>query len=363
MIAQRDPTKSEQLFQKLYDSIRQGELPHGTRLTTEVELAREHHCSRVTVRAGLRRLEELKLIRRVRGDGTYVDCSGKRFSSRRNIAIVALGVHSEIYSEIDPYFSHLMMGLFHNGNKFDFSANFIVCKPSEKSFLESFERQKIDLADYDGLIFAKQLSAGEIAVLEGKRCNFVTLQAPEEDQEVSCIAIDGNGGVYMAARHLLERGRRSIVFLHGSLRERINREKLDGFFRALDESRLTSPLDRRHYEITPFAEEDSAELVAQLLKEGQHFDALIIHGDWATVGAVNALRAAGLRIPDDVALVMYNDYAIAQKVTKLAITSVRQPIEEQIRNALELLLRRHARPSSSKTIKILQPNLMIRETS
>ncbi len=85
MIAQRDPTKSEQLFQELYDSIRQGELPHGTRLTTEAELAREHHCSRVTVRAGLRRLEELKLIRRVRRDGTDVDCSGKRFSSRQKI--------------------------------------------------------------------------------------------------------------------------------------------------------------------------------------------------------------------------------------------------------------------------------------
>lgn len=363
MIAQRDPNKSELLFQKLYDAIRQGELPHGTRLATEVELAREHHCSRVTIRAGLRRLEELKLIRRVRGDGTYVNSGDKRFSARRNIAIVALGVHSEIYSEIDPYFSHLMMGLFHNGNRFDFSANFIVCKPSEKSFLESFERQNIDLADYDGLIFAKQLSAREIAVLEGKRCNFVTLQTPEEDQEISCITIDSNGGVYMAARHLLERGRRNIVFLHGKLREKINQEKLAGFYRALDEFQLVSPLERRHYEITPFAEEDSAELIAQLLEEDQHFDGLIVHGDWATVGAVNALRAAGLRIPEDVALVMYNDYAIAQKVTKLAITSVRQPIEEQIRNALELLLRRHARPSNNETIKILQPALMIRETT
>ncbi len=363
MIVQRDLTKSEHIFQTIYESIRCGDLPHGTRLATEMELARAHNCSRVTIRAGLRQLEDLKLIRRVRGNGTFVNSAEIRFSSRRNIAIVATGVHADNYSEVDPYFTSLMMGLFHHGNMFDFSANFIIIRPSDRNFMESFERQDIALSDYDGLIFAKQLTPEEIAVLEGKRRNFIALQTPEDDQEISCIAIDNFGGIYMATRHLLERGRRNLIFLHGNLQEKINQEKLNGFYRALEEFSLTSPMERRHYEITPFAEEDSAEIITQIIREKQEFDGVIVHGDWATIGTVNALRAAGRRIPEDVSLVMYNDYAIAQKVTKLAITAVRQPFAEQIRNALELLLRRQNRPRNSHTIKILQPTLMIRETS
>ncbi|WP_298715254.1 phage tail protein, partial [Chitinophaga sp.] len=49
---------------------------------------------------------------------------------------------------------------------------------------------------------------------------------------------DNSNGAYAAPRHLLERGRRSIVFLHGELQERINRDKVEGFHQALDEFRF-----------------------------------------------------------------------------------------------------------------------------
>ena len=87
---QKELNKNELLFRQLYEAIRCGEIPNGARLATELELAEQYGCSRITVRSGLRQLEELKLIRRVRGNGTYVSSEGVRFSGRRNIAIVAL---------------------------------------------------------------------------------------------------------------------------------------------------------------------------------------------------------------------------------------------------------------------------------
>ena len=359
---QKPLNKNEQLFQDLYHSIRNGEIPNGARLATELELADQYGCSRITVRTSLRQLEELKLIRRVRGNGTYVNTEGVRFSSRRNIAVIASEVHSGA-SEVDPYFSQLMMGLFQHGNTLDFSANFIVQRAEEHSFLESFERQSINISDYDGLVFAKQLSGEEIAVLEGQRRKFVALQSPAGDEEISYITIDNFNGAYMATRHLLERGRRDIVFLHGSLDERINREKVDGFFFALNEFGCSSALRRRHYEMVPHLEESGAAVIRRLLEEDQKFDALLIHGDWATFGAVNVLRERNVRIPKDVALVMYDDYAGVQRMLKLAITAVRQPFTEQIRCALQILLRQLDRPGATRTIQLIQPMLMIRETT
>lgn len=359
---QKPLNKNEQLFQDLYHAIRNGEIPNGARLATELELANRYGCSRITVRSSLRQLEELKLIRRVRGNGTYVNTEGIRFSSRRNIAVVASEVHAET-TETDPYFSQLMMGLFRHGNMLDFSANFIVLAEDEKNFIDSFERQSIDISDYDGLVFAKQLSAAEIAALEGQRRNFVALQPPAGEEEISYISIDNFNGAYMGTRHLLECGRRDIVFLHGNLDERINREKVDGFLAALDEFGCVSPLRRRHYEMIPYQEESGAMVIRRLLEEDQKFDGLLIHGDWATFGAVSVLREYGIRIPEDVALVMYDDYIGVQRMLKLAITAVRQPFTEQIRCALQFLLRRLDRPDSPRTIQLIQPMLMIRETT
>ena len=60
---QKPLNKNEQLFQDLYHAIRNGEIPNGARLATELELADRYSCSRITVRSSLRQLEELKLIR------------------------------------------------------------------------------------------------------------------------------------------------------------------------------------------------------------------------------------------------------------------------------------------------------------
>lgn len=91
---------------------------------------------------------------------------------------------------------------------------------------------------------------------------------------------------------------------------------MEGFLQALDEFRLTSPEQRRHYESTPYIEEEGAAVVRRLLDEGQKFDALIVHGDWATLGAVTELRGHGLEVPRDVALLMYDDYYAVQRMLR-----------------------------------------------
>ena len=138
---------------------------------------------------------------------------------------------------------------------------------------------------------------------------------------------------------------------------------MEGFLQALDEFRLTSPEQRCHYESTPYIEEEGAAVVRRLLDEGQKFDALIVHGDWATLGAVTELREHGFEVPRDVALLMYDDYYAVQRMLRLSVTAMRQPFGEQIRHALRILMNQLDHPNRPRTIQLIQPLLMIRETT
>lgn len=364
-VEQRELNKSERLFRYLYDAIRRGELQHGSRLASESELAKAHNCSRITVRSSLRQLQELKLIRRVRGDGTYISSEGVRFSSRRNIALVGDATYDDpFFQGVDPYFSHLMHGLLQNGNTLDFSANFIVVQPRDVNFMGAFARQGIRLCDFDGLIFTRQLTAPELDLLEQERRHFVALQEPCDDREISYAAIDNVSGAHLATSHLLDRGRRELIFFHDSLDIKVNRDKMTGFNRALDEAGIdSSPAARRHYEIDPMSIESGAEAIRRLLDEKQTFDGLIVRGDWAFIGMVNVLREKKIRIPEDVSLILYDDPAIASRVLNLEISHIWQPYSEQLRNALEILTRNLPRPLPINTVHIIQPTLVVRKTS
>ena len=223
--------------------------------------------------------------------------------------------------------------------------------------------------EIEDVIGIPAMDAPEISAKNGINIHSVlemivnNVPAPAGDREISYITIDNFNGAYAATRHLLERGYRNIVFLHKSLQEKINCEKVEGFLQALDEFRLTSPEQRRHYESTPYIEEEGAAVVRRLLDEGQKFDALIVHGDWATLGAVTELREHGLEVPRDVALLMYDDYYAVQRMLRLSVTAMRQPFGEQIRHALRILMNQLDHPNRPRTIQLIQPLLMIRETT
>ncbi len=355
--------KNEQLFQALYESIRKGELPGGSRLPSEVELARLHNCSRITVRSSLKQLENLKLIRRIRGNGTYVNApEPERLTRRRNIAVVAEEVENYNYQNPGAYFGQLMMGLFHHGNTLDFSANFIFLHPGE-TFLSGFKRQEIDLADYDGLIFAKQLTREEVTALEGANRCFVTLQEPDEGLEVPIVMIDNHTGIYMATRHLLEQGRRNLYFLGGRLDDSVKQNRVAGFQQALREFGVPNP-EARCLTVVPTNEDGVAAAVRELIAAGTPFDGLLVFSDLAAIGAVGVLREAGIGIPEQVALVMYNDFDLASRVLKLPITAVCQPFGELMRSALQMIIRRLNQPEKNRImVQIIQPSLMIRRSS
>lgn len=359
--------KTDFLFNSLYEMIRDGELGDGAMIGTEEELAKRFDCSRITVRAGLRKLEELKLIRRIRGNGTYVQSRRIRFFSRRNIGLVVHDTRKCFTGEYGPFFSQLMYELIQNDKHRDFSANFIIQNFQDRDFCAALARHRLALGDFDGFIFGKELSAEETVILERNRSNYIALQASHAPSCCPYITCDNLNGTYLAARHLLERGRRNLVFLHGTEDNTVTRDRLRGYFRALEEFDLRSPVQTRHYEITESetAELTAADTIRRLLTEEQPLDAVISTGDWMTLGTVKALRETGRRIPEDVALLMYDDVTTVHRITGLNITAVRQPFHELLGAVLDVLLE-HTDDFPLPCCQLLpafQPVLLVRETT
>ncbi len=103
--------------------------------------------------------------------------------------------------------------------------------------------------------------------------------------------------------------------------------------------------------------------VKELLARGTDFTAIFCFNDIAAIGAIRALKDAGLRVPEDVSVVGFDDILGASYHTP-SITTVRQPLEEMGREGARILLERIADPTREFTPEIvLQPQLIVREST
>jgi beta-glucosidase len=150
------------------------------------------------------------------------------------------------------------------------------------------------------------------------------------------VDVDNVLGGALAVRHLLERGRRRIAALSYAFPpSRAQADRLEGYRRALAEAPHAG--DAR-VELAATPEPAAAVEAARRLLESWQPDAVFALTDALAVGAMHAARAAGLRVPDDVAVVGYDDFPYAPYLDP-PLTSVRLPYAEMGRTAVAWLTR------------------------
>lgn len=196
-----------------------------------------------------------------------------------------------------------------------------------------------------------QLAAHGVPVVVGGR--------PPRGAAVSFVDVDNVQGARSAVEHLVAGGRRTIATIAGPGDMPAGIDRLAGYREALRASGLDpSPT----LEATADFTSDGAETAARrLLEERPDVDGLFVASDLMAVGALRALRAAGRRVPQDVALVGFDD-SIAPTVDP-PLTSVRQPIEEMGREMVRLLVDRLSQPTTVPRRVILETRLVVRGSS
>jgi LacI family transcriptional regulator len=209
----------------------------------------------------------------------------------------------------------------------------------------------------DGLIvLAPHLSEDELAEALPAGTPAVLINTRDAVGGYPAVRLDNPAGARAVAQHLVDLGRRRIVHIAGATGNVEAQERADAFRSALEAQ------DDVSVELVQgdFSEESGESGIEALLKAGQTFDAVFAANDMMAIGALQALRRAGLRVPEDVAVVGFDDVPLARH---LGLTTVRVRIAELGERALDRLVSMLSGAEDSNGQELHMPELVIRSTT
>jgi LacI family transcriptional regulator len=172
-------------------------------------------------------------------------------------------------------------------------------------------------------------SAGARLVLCGR-------PAPDPDIPALVVEFENEAGARAITGHLLSVGHRRIVFLGGLPGNTALDARVTGYRAALAAHGL--PPEAAHVVDCGLGRAAGHRALTELLKKGREFTAVFAGDDMVAAGALRAVADAGLRVPDDISVVGYNDIPLAEDFNP-PLTTVRTPAEELGREAVRIALR------------------------
>lgn len=223
------------------------------------------------------------------------------------------------------------------------------------------KRKPIGEHNTDGLlVFTTSLEKEEIARLH--RINFPLVlmhETPPDGMDIPVITVENKDGAAMLVSHLIEQhGRRRIVFLRGPDGHEDSQWRERGYREALAVHDI--PFDAALVASGEFDQETAYHAMKKLIQDGVDFDAVFAGDDDASIGVYRALKETGRLIPDDVAVVGFDDVEFSRYISP-PLTTIRAPIEEVGREAVRQLLSL-LNGGQAQSLVLMRTELVIRES-
>lgn len=222
----------------------------------------------------------------------------------------------------------------------------------EESFLEVFEQQRVE-----GLILAPVGTPGDrLRKIAARGTPAVLLDRQPDSHAFSSVALDDHAGGGLALDHLASLGRRDVLFV-GPL----GIPQVADRFAGAREAATRHGVALRSVTTDSMSFDEGHRVAATLV--GELPDAVFAANDLIALGIVKALHMeAGIPVPERVAVVGYDDIALA-RYSLLPLASIRQPSAEIGRTALELLMEEMADPDVPRRQLLLPPRLVVRDSA
>jgi len=213
----------------------------------------------------------------------------------------------------------------------------------------------------DGLIvFAHSLNDQELRRLHGLGLPIVLMhQSPPEGLPIPNVTFENKNGARKLVEHLIcEHGHRRIAFLAGLVEHEDSAWREMGYREALEAQGII--FDPALVVGGDFNAQRARQSVAEMLAQGLEFEAIFAADDESAAGAMMALREAGLRIPEDVAVVGFDDTLLASHLVP-PLTTVHAPIEQAGRLAVQQLVQL-IQGEATEAVTLLPTELVIRQS-
>ncbi|MEM9997909.1 MAG: LacI family DNA-binding transcriptional regulator [Bacteroidota bacterium] len=267
----------------------------------------------------------------------------------------------------NPFFTEIIRGLSHALQ--ERGRNLFLCDADHRFELGDAHLEMLIEQQVDGLVIIGD-SVREASLQSYlRRRSHVPVVAIERDYDlpdVSCLLVDSEQGAYVATRHLIEQGFERIAYIAGPQEGAGSLTygramRTAGWRRALAEAGL--PNDDEWLARGTFRYESGASAMRDLLSRPVRPDAVFVANDMMALGAMHALHEMGLRIPDDLALVGFDDIPVAALVAP-PLTTMAMP-KRRLGRAAHDVLRAHIAdgPGYTAVRRTFEADLVVRASS
>jgi LacI family transcriptional regulator len=342
--------------------VQLGTLSERSGLSTIEEIAKKAGVSRSTVSRVINddpnvKDETRELVKEVVASNNYVPSRAARKLAGGRTGVIGLVIPigvSRLF--IEPFFPSLIQSVTNRCNYVNRSVMFWLGEPE-------YERKTItqilgnDLLD--GVIVSS-LKDRDPIVAELSKANipFVLIGRYRENLQVNFVDIDNEKCAYNAVNYLLQIGRKRVATIIGVADTMVARERLDGYRAAL--AKASVAFDHNLVADGGFIEEGGYAAMAKLFPHNP--DAVFAANDSMAVGAIRFLLEHGKRVPEDVAVVGFDDAPFAASY-KPPLTTIAQPIEELGRQAVDMLVDIIEHQPNQIQSEVLASDLIIRESA
>ncbi len=267
------------------------------------------------------------------------------------VALVFPEPAARVFSD-DPFFPSIVRGVSQVLDESGFQLILMMANSAESH--ERVERYALG-GHVDGVMLASMHGADPLpAALRRMNIPVVANERPlGKRSAVPIVGVDARNGAANAVRYLVEAGRRRIATIAGPQDMPAGIDRLAGYWSAVPGEGIVVAGD--------FTRQSGEAAMTELLETAPNLDAVFVASDLMAHGALRTLRQAGRRVPDDVAVVGFDDFELAQ-YTDPPLTTVRQPVLELGR----LLARQVVRLVRGERVErsvILRTELVVRDSA
>jgi LacI family transcriptional regulator, galactose operon repressor len=209
------------------------------------------------------------------------------------------------------------------------------------------------------LVFSSPMNDERVAKLLGSGQRVVLVDCFHED--LDGVATNNEHGGYLATEHLIECGSSRIALIMASQGSVPASDRRRGYERALaPEGYVPMILESDDPLHDGYTEQAGHAAMQKLLALDERPDGVFATSDVQAVGAMSAIREAGLSVPEDIRVVGFDDIVLSRHI---GLTTIRQPMHEMGTIAADRLISRIERPTDTQAQTVLSPRLVVRETT
>lgn len=359
-----DPSSSEPLYRQVSNELRgiitRGAVAPGERLGTHRELAVRFGVSLITIKHALSELADEGLIYGRVGKGTFVARStpaSKSASPSHAIGLLLKDIKS-------PFFSLIAQAIEERAYEAGYSL--MLTTVGDEHGKEARQLEHFQSIGVDGLIIASMQPEHQVTptIRQVHKSGFPYVMVSfVDDPDIYFVGSDHEQGAYLATRHLIDQGRRRLAYLSAESNNRLSQVRQSGFERAVSEAPEidAEPIIFRGQEEGEWNHYTSGYRIGQEIVHARHRpDAVFAYNDLLAIGMMHALLDGKVSVPDEVAIVGFDDIARSQ-YAPVPLTTVRQPTDRIGAHAVEMLLARIAGRDTPRK-QTLTPELVVRRS-